>query len=118
GVPGKTPFFEELKRQLLEIDDLKVVVIDPLQAFVMADVTSDPAAGQFMWSALAEICAATGATILVLHHMRKEGLSRIDSADDAREAIRGSTALVDGARATYALWKERDDNAKALCAAM
>lgn len=118
GAPEKTPFFDEFKRQLCEIPDLRLVVIDPLQAFVMSDVTSDPAAGQFMWSAFAEICAATGATIMVTHHMRKDGARRIETADEAREAIRGSTALVDGARATYALWKEPEENARRICSEM
>ncbi len=64
GVPAKTAFFQTLKTQLVAFADLKLVVIDPLQAFVMADVNSDPAAGQYMWTAIAELCAATGATVI------------------------------------------------------
>ena len=95
---ARTPFFDDLKRQLLAIKDLRLVVIDPLQAFVSADVNADPAAAQFLWSAMAELAAATGATVLLTHHMRKDGMMRIADGDDAREAIRGTTALVDGAR--------------------
>ena len=113
--PIKTEFFHDLKAQLMEIKDLKVVVIDPLQAFVMADVTADPAAGQFMWTAFAELAVATGATIIVTHHMRKSGMNTIVTSDDAREGIRGSTALVDGARLAYALWKPDQDRAQILC---
>lgn len=115
-MPAKTPFFTALKDQLETIDDLRLIVIDPLQAFVMADVTSDPAAGQFMWTAFSELCAMSNATVIVTHHMRKEGMNRIDSADDTREAIRGSTALVDGARLSYALWKSDEETARAHCA--
>lgn len=104
-----TPFFDDLKQQLSEIEDLKLVVIDPLQAFVGADVTSRPEAGQFMWSAFSNIAAETGATFLCTHHMRKDGMKNIKSAADAREAIRGSTALVDGARLAYAMWQMPDD---------
>ncbi len=111
----RTPFFFSLKDQLAAIPDLRLIVIDPLQAFVMADVNADPAAGQYMWSAFAQLCAATGATVIVTHHMRKDGLVRIDSADDARETIRGSTALVDGARLSYALWKVNEETGRALC---
>lgn len=114
-VPVKTEFFHDLKRQLLEIEDLSLVVIDPLQAFVMADVTSDPAAGQYMWTAFAELCSATGASVIVTHHMRKSGMNAIQTAEDARETIRGSTALVDGARAVYALWKADKERAKFFC---
>lgn len=115
GAPRKTAFFDDFKVQLLDIADLTLVVIDPLQAFVMADVTSDPAAAQFMWSALAEICAETGATIIVTHHMRKDGMNNIRSVAGAREAIRGSTALVDGARGAYALWQADHDYARLCC---
>ncbi|MCP4700701.1 MAG: AAA family ATPase [Gammaproteobacteria bacterium] len=116
--PMKTPAFDDMVAQLKAIGDVEVVVVDPLQAFVMADVTSDPAAGQFMWSAFAEICALTRATLIVTHHMRKDGLTSIETIEDAREAIRGSTALVDGSRLTYALWKSREDAAKVLCDAL
>jgi RecA-family ATPase len=111
----RTPFFQEIKRQLGEIKDLRLVVIDPLQAFVSADVNADPAAAQFMWSAIAELAASTGTTVLLTHHMRKDGMMRISSGEDARESIRGTTALVDGARLAYALWKLDEDAATPVC---
>jgi len=111
----RTPQFHALIEQLRQVDDLKLIIIDPLQAFVTADITKDPAAGQYMWSAFAQICAETGATVIACHHMRKEGMSRIDSSDTAREAIRGSTALIDGARASYALWSEGEEQARRIC---
>lgn len=110
-----TQAFRDLLAELREIPDLKLVVIDPLQAFVMADINADPAAGQFMWSALATICAVTGATVIVAHHMRKDGSASIVTAEQAREAIRGSTALVDGARLAYALWRAGTDETRDMC---
>lgn len=112
---ARTPFFDDLKRQLVQLPDLRLVVIDPLQAFVLADVNADPAAAQFLWSAMAELATTTGATILLTHHMRKDGMLRIADGDDAREAIRGTTALVDGARLAYALWKLDDEAARPIC---
>jgi hypothetical protein len=112
---ARTPFFDDLKRQLVQLPELRLVVIDPLQAFVLADVNADPAAAQFLWSAMAELATATGATILLTHHMRKDGMLRIADGDDAREAIRGTTALVDGARLAYALWKLDDEAARPIC---
>ena len=112
---ARTPFFNDLKLQLLQLSELRLVVIDPLQAFVLADVNADPAAAQFLWSAMAELAAATGATVLLTHHMRKDGMLRIADGDDAREAIRGTTALVDGARLAYALWKLDDETARSVC---
>jgi hypothetical protein len=111
----KTPCFSDLLRQLSDVRDLRLVIIDPLQAFVLADVNADPAAAQAMWSAMAEVCAVTGATLLLTHHMRKDGGFVITTVDDAREAIRGTTALVDGARFAYALWKAGEDDGRAVC---
>jgi hypothetical protein len=112
---ARTPFFDDLKRQLMQLPELRLVVVDPLQAFVLADVNADPAAAQFLWSAMAELATATGATILLTHHMRKDGMLRIADGDDAREAIRGTTALVDGARLAYALWRLDDEAARPIC---
>ncbi len=114
----QTAKLDALIAQLNQIPDLKLIVLDPLQAFVASNITSDPAAGQFMWSAFARICALTGATVIACHHMRKEGASTINTADQAREAIRGSTALIDGARATYALWAASEDDTKRVCQEM
>jgi hypothetical protein len=115
GEMRRTDKFDALLNQLRRIPDLRLVIIDPLQAFVTADITKDPAAGQFMWSSFAQICAETGASVIACHHMRKEGMSKIDSSDAAREAIRGSTALIDGARATYALWGAGEDDSRRIC---
>lgn len=112
---ARAPFLARIKEQLARFDNLRLVVFDPLQAFVAADINADPAAAQFLWSTMSELAATTGATVLLTHHMRKEGMSRIVDADDAREAIRGTTALVDGARLVYALWKLDKDNARPIC---
>lgn len=111
----KTEKFEALMVMLAQISDLRLLVIDPLQAFITSDITKDPAAGQFMWTSFAQLCARTGATVIACHHMRKEGSSNITTADEAREAIRGSTALIDGARATYALWGATQDETRRVC---
>lgn len=99
-----TPVYLSIRQQLMEIENIKLVIVDPLQAFVHADITSNPAAAQFWWNVVGELCATTGATVMVTHHMRKEGSFSITKAMQAREAIRGTTALVDGARLVYGLW--------------
>lgn len=112
-----TPEFESLVEQCKAIEDLKLVVFDPLQAFVLADVNADPAAGQFLWTALARLAAETGAAVGVAHHMKKTGGAPIKTIAEAREAIRGSSALVDGTRAVYALWNAEEGEAKRICRA-
>lgn len=104
GVVSMTEHYHDLMDQLMALDDVALVIIDPLQAFCWADVNADPKAAQVWWSAMSSICARVGATMIVAHHMRKDGLNGITKAEEAREAIRGSTALVDGARLVYAMW--------------
>jgi hypothetical protein len=106
-----TAGYIELRNQLLELGNVQLVIFDPLQAFVHADVTADPAAAQFWWSTMSELCAVLNATVVVAHHMRKDGAFSIKHASDARQAIRGTTALVDGARLVYSLWSlpEQED---------
>jgi hypothetical protein len=99
-----TPQYLELRRQLQEMGDIALVVIDPLQAFAHADINTDPAAGQFWWTVMAELCVSVNANVIIAHHMRKEGTFAIKKSSQAREAIRGTTALVDGARWVYSLW--------------
>ena len=99
-----TPVYSSLRDQLLAMEDVALIVIDPLQAFAAADINTDPAAAQFWWSLMSEMCVAVGANVLVSHHMRKDGSFSISKSMQAREAIRGTTALVDGARWVYGLW--------------
>jgi hypothetical protein len=112
---ARSSFLDDLRGQLLQLEDLRLVVFDPLQSFVAADVNADPAAAQFLWSTMGELAVTTGATVLLTHHMRKDGMMRIADSDDAREAIRGTTALVDGARLAYALWRLDETVAKPIC---
>ena len=104
GQYGVTPAFEEIRKQLLEIGDIALIIIDPLQAFAAADINTDPAAGQYWWSLMSHLAVETNANIIIAHHMRKDGAFNITKATQAREAIRGTTALVDGARWAYGLW--------------
>jgi len=103
-----TPGYIDLREQLVDLEDVVLVIFDPLQAFVHADVTADPAAAQFWWSTIAELCSKLSATAIVAHHMRKDGAFSVKNPSDARQAIRGTTALVDGARLVYSLWSLPD----------
>lgn len=99
-----TAFYQNIKKQLLDFGEVALVVIDPLQAFAHADINTDPAAAQYWWSLMSELCVSINGNVLVAHHMRKDGTFAIKKSMQAREAIRGTTALVDGARWVYGLW--------------
>lgn len=111
---GVTDFYYDLRDQLCAMEDLKLFVIDPLQAFVGADITSRPESAQFMWTAFAHIAAQTKATMLCTHHMRKDGLKSIETLADAREAIRGTTGIIDGSRLVYSMWQASEEAGRAI----
>lgn len=114
--PATTPEFTRIARQLQAIDDLKLVVFDPLASFIHADVNADPAVGSYLTGLLANLASETGAAVMVVHHMRKPpGQKPIDSAEQARDAIRGSSALVDGVRMAYALWPAEELAVQQVC---
>ncbi len=113
--PVLTEEFYDLREELLEIPNLRLVVIDPLQNFAGGDVNSDPAAGAMFFSGMGRLAAETGATTLVTHHFRKGNSKPIMTASEAREAIRGTTALVDGGRWSYAIWEVEQEEARKIC---
>ncbi|TWF49636.1 bifunctional DNA primase/polymerase [Neorhizobium alkalisoli] len=110
----ETDEFKRVCEQLADIDDLRLVTFDPLASFAHLPINEDPTAGQFVCSSLARLAAETEATILTAHHMRKSS-KPIENLSDAREAIRGSTALVDGLRVVYSMWPADEAKAKAAC---
>ena len=101
-----TDDFKRLLDQLLELDELKLVVIDPLSSFVQADLNKDSAAVAYLFTELGMVAEETGALILCAHHMRKIGnaSSPITRPEQARDAIRGVSGIVDGPRVSYAVW--------------
>ncbi len=119
GVGRDGPYFtdeyHEIREELLEIPDLRLVVFDPLQNFAGGDINSDPAVGALFFAGMGRIAAETKATTLVSHHFRKSGGKAITTASEARESIRGTTALVDGGRWSYALWDMEPDEARKVC---
>jgi hypothetical protein len=109
--PGVTRVWEDWELQLQGLDDLKVVVFDPLQPLCALDLNV-PENAQFVCSRLAALAAATGASIIVSHHFAKREAT---TPEQAREAIRGTGGLVDGVRAVYALWLPKEDVVKLVC---
>ncbi|XUY27807.1 AAA family ATPase [Agrobacterium sp. rho-8.1] len=110
----ETDHYRRICDQLSKIDDLRLVTFDPLASFAHLPLNEDPAAGQFVCTSLSRLATETGATVLVAHHMRKTQ-KPIETLGDARDSIRGSTALVDGLRLAYAMWPADDARAKRVC---
>ncbi len=106
--PTATPAFYDFVDQLRSLDDIKVVIIDPLQVFCHLDLNL-PENAQAVCSKLSAIAAETGAAVIITHHFRK---TKVSGPESAREAIRGTAGLVDGVRSVYALWLPSNDNSK------
>ena len=108
--------FSRIYDQMLEMNNLKLIVIDPLASFVHADVNSDPAAGAAFMGLLSQIATETGATVMVNHHMAKiDAKDPISTPEEARNKIRGTSAIVDGVRSAFAIWQVDDNTAKQRC---
>ena len=108
--PEATARFHDLRDQLTGIADLRLVVFDPLSSFIHADVNADPAASSFVTGLLAGLATETGAAVIVAHHMRKpQGNRPISTVEQARDAVRGTSALVDGVRLVYAFWPSSEE---------
>ncbi len=99
-----TPQYLTLLRQLKKIPDLRFLNIDPLASFTGIDVNVDSQGAQFFQGQIARLAEETGACVLVAHHMSKGRDIDNMTSDMAREAVRGSTALVDGVRCTVCVW--------------
>ncbi|MGE4471064.1 MAG: AAA family ATPase [Desulfovibrio sp.] len=115
GSAEATPFWFEFVAQAETIKPA-LIVVDPLSCFIQADA-NDPAVGAYAMGLFQSLAVRTGASVVLVHHMSKMK-DGIKSADAARAAIRGSTALVDHARGAYALWSEAEDKARATCQAL
>lgn len=108
-------FYDVVKEKLKLIPDLKLVVFDPLQAFVDGDISSSNEFAQALYSrCLVPLATELKATILVTHHMRKDGAGNIKTPADARNSIRGVSALVDSGRGTYCMWEVTPEIAASL----
>lgn len=113
--PETSEKFEGISEQLNAIENLKLIIFDPLVSFVHADINSDPELGWYSTGLLASLATETGATVIAAHHMRKPKCGSITTVEQARDAIRGTTALVDGVRCSFALWPAPVEHQNSVC---
>ncbi|QSV46081.1 AAA family ATPase [Geobacter benzoatilyticus] len=100
-----------------DLEKLKPALIcfDPMQPLFPVDLNKNEN-GQFAATLLSRLASRTGAATIGAHHMKKTG--EINSLAEAREAIRGASALVDGCRFAYALWPVSEKDGRATCKAL
>lgn len=122
-IPGKkgqgaevTQAYLNLKKQLLSLQP-KLIIIDPLASFIMANINADPAVAAFTTGTFAALAQETGAAIIMPHHMTKTK-DQITTPEAARGLVRGSTALVDGVRGCYVMWQAPQSETNKICQAI
>lgn len=106
--PRPTQFWQQLNAWLATIDDLALVVIDPLAAFVDADVDKSNRDGAALMMMLSEFATRSGATVMLTHHVTKGDAP--GGLAEGRDGIRGGGALVNNGRWALRLWEGDESN--------
>lgn len=95
GEVEKTPTVDQIAAMAEQLDDLKLIVIDPASRFRGGEENSNEDATRFV-EALETLAQGTGATVLIAHHTNKGSYSPDVAAGQG--ASRGASALTDGLR--------------------
>ena len=92
-------FFAYLRR----LPDLKLVVVDTLNSTLHGEENSAVIINEFVRIA-SQVCGELGASLILTHHVRKQGPEPIRGVEDMKAAIRGSSALPAAFRAVLGIW--------------
>ncbi|MES1936628.1 ATPase-like protein [Salinisphaera hydrothermalis C27AD] len=92
-----------------QLSEPKLVVLDPVSRFRGGEENNNEHATRFIEEA-EKLREATGATVLMVHHVSKAGLAA-GAEGIAAEGVRGASALLDGARWAMAMGTLRKDEA-------
>ncbi|MCM8623268.1 MAG: AAA family ATPase [Candidatus Accumulibacter sp.] len=106
-----TEAWRDLVAEIRELPDVKLILLDTLQALTAGDTNTVEATQPLMNEATA-LASETGACVLLVHHVAKGSTRDIKTALDAMESIRGSGAIAGTARAAYVMWPPTDGGAQ------
>lgn len=109
----------ELVEELKTLKNLKLVIFDPIQAFIGSSmpISSSNEAGQLWSTFTAGVSAQLGVTCISMHHMSKNALNDSDnqSITEIRRNIRGASSIIDGARQGLVLFNAGKEEAEKVC---
>ena len=94
GEVTQTDYADRLIATVADLPDLKLIIVDPASRFRGGDENASQDATRFV-EALEKVAKATGAAVIVVHHMNKNSAS---SSEQTQDASRGSSAFTDGVR--------------------
>lgn len=96
GQAIRTDIVQRIELTAEQIPNLKLIGLDPASRFRGGDENNNDHATRFV-EAAESLRSVTGATVLILHHMSKDGL-RAGTEQLRAESLRGASALLDGVR--------------------
>lgn len=111
----ETDAWSDIRRQIDDIDDLRLVVVDPIASFARIDGDVDSQAVTQVMGAFGALAIDKGAAVIVTHHVSKAGRQEADSLQAAAGAVKGSAAWVNAARIVFSLYVPPEDKARAIC---
>lgn len=107
GEAGLSPrwadMIERLRRLAASGRNVTAVIIDTLNSTLHGEENSAAVISDYL-RALAPVTGELGAAVIITHHTRKAGQLPIRTPADMREAVRGSTALINGMRVVIGMW--------------
>lgn len=109
GVAMRTSIGRRIALTAKQISGLKLIGLDPVSRFRGGDENNNDHATRFV-EAVETLRAETGATVLMPHHMSKDGL-RAGADRIGPENLRGASALLDAVRWAGAMATLRKDAA-------
>lgn len=104
-----TDYVDRLIALAKQIQNLKLIIIDPASRFRGGDENNSTDTTRFV-EACEVIAQATSTTVMILHHVNKGSMT---ASESSQSASRGSSALVDGVRWVMNLSPMSKDEAKA-----
>lgn len=116
GILAESDNWSRIRESILNMSDVKLIILDPLAMLVHADVNSDPLMGSMVCAEFNRLAVETNSSVLISHHFSKGNYDvAIESAEQARQHVRGTTALVDSARNTFCIWGATKKQAQESC---
>lgn len=111
--------WSKIREGILEMNDVALIILDPLSMLVHADVNADPAMGALVCAEFNRLAVETNSSVLVSHHFSKGNYDvEIDTPEQARQHVRGTTALVDSARNVFCIWRATKEQAEKSCSTL
>jgi hypothetical protein len=97
-----------LETEIAQIGDVKLIIIDPITAYLGATDSHKTADVRALLAPVADLAARHGVAIVAISHLNKSG------GNEAMARVTGSGAFVAAARGAYLIQKDVDDSSRRL----